>query len=176
MAKEKKAKEPFFTTMEFDNAQYAMDVKQKMEAKLERIKIGLIIAAVIEVIWILLYKVNMPGGLANVLLIVALGGTVAAYIFGGGLKTAFKATWKVAATLGWIGWFCVPFPADIFTGLLLTLFAMMLIPIMFLFIPLVLVFCNFIQVRKDYKAAEEYLQYCKPVSESVSEEEDGNQE
>jgi hypothetical protein len=102
--------------------------------------------------------------LSDIILIVALVGTILAYILGGGLGAALKVTWKFAKGIGWFGWFCVPFPADIFTGIMLTILAIVMIPMLFIFIPLVLVFLNYIQVNKDYKAAEEYLKYCTPTN------------
>lgn len=158
MAKEKKT---LFTKMEFNNAQYAMDVKAKSEAKLARVKVGLIIAAIAQFAWVISFAFpHMPELLVDGVCIIALVGTVAGYIVGGGLLAALKFTWKFATTIGWFGWVCVPFPVDIFTGIMLTGLALIMIPILFIFIPLGLVFLNFIQVRKDYKAAEEYLKYC----------------
>lgn len=160
----KREKEPIFTKMEFNDAQYAMDVKQKSEAKLQKVKIGLMIAAVAQLAWTLLFMIHhIPTPLDYIICFIALGGTVAAYIVGGGLGAALKVTWRISKGIGWFGWCCVPFPADIFTGIALSLMSVMMIPALFIFIPLALVFCNFIQVKKDFKAAEEYLKYCTPV-------------
>ena len=143
-----------------------MDVKQKSEAKLQRVKLGLMIAAGAQLAWLLIFLIpGMPVILENIIAIIALVGTVAAYVIGGGLVPAFKVAWKIAKEIGWFGWFCVPFPADILTGIMLTLVSIVIIPTLFIFIPLFLVFCNFIQVNKDFKAAEEYLKYCTPVQE-----------
>ena len=122
------------------------------------------IAAGAQLAWVLIFVFpKMPSVLADIIAFIALAGTVAAYVIGGGLGAAFKVTWKIAKGIGWFGWFCVPFPADIFTGIMLTLMAIMMIPMLFIFIPLALVFCNYVQVNKDFKAAEEYLKYCTPV-------------
>lgn len=158
-------KEPFFTEMKFDSAQYAQDVKEASEKKLERVKKGLIIAAVAQVAWFfgLGIFVKLPMALTDFFGVVAIVGTIAAYIVGGGLGSAFKSTWKFAKKIGIFGWVCIPFPADIFSGLMLTAFAIVSIPLFFIFIPLLLVFLNYIQVKKDYKAAEDFLSYCKVV-------------
>jgi len=163
-----KEKKPFFTTMEFNSAQYAMDTKAKCEAKLARIKIGMWIAVGVEIGWLLTYVFrkpfnNMPAEIAGILLLILAIGALAAYIIGGGLGMAFKVTFKIAFAIGWFGWVCLPFPVDIITGLFLSILAIIMIPVLFVFIPLVLVFCNYYQVKKDYNAAEEYLKYCTPV-------------
>ena len=83
MARKKREKEPMFTEMQFDNAQYAMEVKQKSEKKLERCKIGLMIAGVVQVAWLLLVFVPVPDVIGIPLLVIALGGVIASYIVGG---------------------------------------------------------------------------------------------
>ncbi len=164
MKTQAKEKEPFFTQAEFENVQYAKDIKEKCESRLKWTKIGLICAAVAEIAWLVAFKVNsLPTILSNMIYILAFGGTIAAYILGGGLKIALMITWKIGKTLCWIGWALIPIPANIISGLMLTGFAFIFIPLILLFIPLVPVVINFIQVNKDYKAAEDYLQYNMPV-------------
>lgn len=155
--KETKEKEPFFTEIQITSTDYANEVKSKSEKRLQRCKIGLIIAAVAELIWVLIMLNVFKGTLMDIIGIIGLIITAAAYIIGGGLMTAFKATWRVSKAIGTFGWLCAPFPVDIFTGIILTIMAIILIPIMFIFIPLILVFLNFIQIKKNLKAAEEYL-------------------
>lgn len=126
------------------------------------------IAVGAQLAWVLIFAIpKMPSVLSEIIAFIALAGTIAAYVIGGGLGAAFKVTWKIAKGIGWFGWFCVPFPADIFTGIMLTIMAIVMIPILFIFIPLALVFCNYIQVNKDFKAAEEYLKYCTPVQQAT---------
>lgn len=159
--KMKKEKEPLFTEMHFNDALFAKDTKEKCERKLQRCKIGLIIAAVAQVAWVLIFAIShMPKVLDDILVFIALVGTVAAYIIGGGLLAAFKGTLKIAKVIGIFGWLCVPFPADIITGLFCSAMAIAMIPLSFIFIPLLLVLYHYIQINKDYKAAEEYLKYC----------------
>lgn len=158
--------EPLFTQMEFNNAQYAMDIKTKCEAKLVRIKLGLKIAIGAQIAWAS-FMTPIPDSLPEPLPEIIMGLTLvstAAYIVGGGLGSAFKSTWRVAKKIGWFGWLCVPFPMDIFTGIMFTLMAFCIPPLFFLFLPLALVYGNYKQVKMDFDAAEEYLNYFTPVN------------
>lgn len=154
----------FFEELQFSDAAYAQSVKEKTEQKLERCKLGVKIAAAAQIAWICAFVFpHMPSILVDIDAIVALGGTIAAYIIGGGLLAALKSTWKIAKTLGVIGWICVPFPFDIMTGLTLTITAMASIPIFFIMLPFVLVYSYYLQLKKDYNGAVEYLGYCAPA-------------
>ena len=51
----KKEKEKVFTEMQFNDAQYAQDVLANSQSKLERCKIALIVALVVQVLWVLAF-------------------------------------------------------------------------------------------------------------------------
>lgn len=160
----KKEKKKFFTKMEFDDVQYATNVKEKCEEKFKRVKCGLIMALISEVFWAIVFIFpSIPDTLWKILVVAGIVAALTAYIYGGGMLTAITVSLKVATTLGYIGWVLIPFPFDIITGLWLTIVAIILVPLLFLCLPIVLVFVNYIQVKKDYKAAEEYLNCFKPV-------------
>lgn len=62
----KKEKEKVFTEMQFNDAQYAQDVLANSQSKLERCKIALIVALVVQVLWVLAFFApnafsKMPG-------------------------------------------------------------------------------------------------------------------
>ncbi len=157
-----KTKEPFFSQMVFDDVRYASEVLTKEEARLKRNKIGLLIALVAQVSWLVLNFVSTTDlyVLEYIMLGVSLIITVAAYIVGGGLAIALKGTFKVAKTLFWVGWFFVPFPYDILTGIALSVVAIVVIPVLFLLFPIVLVLLSFIQTKKNIANARNYLSYC----------------
>lgn len=56
----KKEKEKVFTEMQFNDAQYAQDVLANSQSKLERCKIALIVALVVQVLWLLAFLHRMP--------------------------------------------------------------------------------------------------------------------
>lgn len=165
MDKTDKQKEGFFTQMEFNDAIYAQNFKEKYEQKLVKCKLGLLIALITEIIWILRFVIlpQMPIVVINIAETVAIIGAILSYAFGGGFGLALGVAWKMAKTIGWIGWCCVSFPADIITGVLLTIFAIIFIPMIFIFIPLVIVFCNYLQINRNIKEADEFLKCCVPV-------------
>lgn len=165
----KKEKEKIFTEMQFNDAQYAQDVLQKSQSKLERCKIALIIALVAQIIWVLSFFAQgtlnkLPDFLQGTLAFAMYGGTLAAYIVGGGIKATVGFVWKMAKGISWIGWFLVPFPMDIITGIASFFIVLMFIPMVLLCVPLLGVAANYHQTSMDHQAAEEYLSYCTPVA------------
>ncbi len=142
----------------FNSQQEAMMAKEQNEMKLEKMKTGLIIAAAAQVLWVLIFITGVSGVLGDIMGIAAFAATIASYIFGGGILAALKATWKVAKTIGWIGWFCVPFPMDIVTGIMLTVVAVAYGIMGFFVLPLVVVFSNYRRINKELEAASAYLQ------------------
>lgn len=155
------AKKKLIETIEFDNYAYAKDVFEQSTKKLERIKIGLIVAAVATACTALAFVLSNIDILSTLLLVFAFFGSIAAYIIGGGVKIALKAAAKLAV----IGWLIVPFPIDLITGIITLIFA----PMAFLFVPLVFVFINFWQNKKNRDDAANYLQYCKQTTMIVDE-------
>lgn len=132
----------FFEEKQFNDYAYAVDVRDACEAQLAKCKIALIIAGVSSLCFLVPW-----------LWVLGIAGSIASYILGGGLGAAFKAAGKIAT----IGWLIVPFPFDLMTGLCCMVFSMMA----FIVLPILFVFCNYLQLKKDLNAAEEYLSYCR---------------
>lgn len=146
--KKGKGKKAFFEDLQFDDAAYAQDVKEECEAKLKKVQIGLIIAAVASILSIIGWKF-FGGGYP---LLLGLIGSIAAYVLGGGILTAIQWAWKVA----WLGWIVVPiFPFDLVALLAAGVVAL----IAFFCLPIIFVFCNYLQVKRNYDEAEKYLSY-----------------
>ena len=166
MAREKKQREPIITEPVFNSYQAAKDARDKAQQKVNRIKIGLIIAAVAEILLVLWNFIPETSSflktLSNIVIIGAVVCAAASYIVGGGFLIALSTAWKIAKTIGWIGWVLVPFPADIFTGILLTMFALAFFPFSLLFLPLIFVGVNYKQNKVNLNVAEQYLQHCQP--------------
>ena len=124
-------------------------MKQECESKLKRVQIGLIIAAAATILSFIDFK--FYGGQGKALGFGFLLG-IASYIVGGGILSALKMVQRVA----WFGWVVVPvFPVD------LCIFACAGVMAVFAFIcfPIVFVFLNYIQVKRNYDEAERYLSY-----------------
>jgi hypothetical protein len=151
----RKENKKIIETLEFDNAAFAQDVINESTQKLERVKKGLIISGVATG-FTLLSKIFETSSFAAIFIMLAFFGAIAAYIVGGGMKIALKT----AVKLGKFGWFVCPFPVDIFTGILTIIFSMMA----FMFFPVVFVYLNYRQHKKNIEAAEQYLGYCRPVA------------
>ncbi|MDD7349477.1 MAG: hypothetical protein PUG66_06485 [Clostridiales bacterium] len=157
MAKNKKEKQPFFTKAEFDGCESAVLMKGSAQSKLDKCKIGLLIAAGAELFYVLSGVFGSIHLLSDIFSWIGIVATVASYVIGGGILIGLKAAWKISTTIGWVGWFCVPFPADIPLGIMLTVIGLCIFPFMLIFLPIALVFCGYIQAKKDYNAAEEYI-------------------
>ena len=153
-------KRKIIETIEFDNYAYAKNVLEQSALKLEKIKIGLIVSAAATFCTVLgLIFGNINQSLFGAFMFFALVGSIASYIVGGGFKIALKA----AKNLAIFGWFILPFPADIITGLVTLVIAIY----GFMFIPLIFVFLNYRQQKKNHNDAEEYIKYCRPVEQTV---------
>ena len=154
---ESKANKELFENVTFNDAAYAKDIRDKSAAKLEKLKIALIIAAIATICSIIAFKFSKHEALSNVFFVIAVVGAIASYILGGGINIAIKWALKI----GKIGWFILPFPIDIATGLFAILFSLL----SFFFLPVIFVALNYYQANKDYKAAEEYLSFYQPTQE-----------
>ncbi len=141
----KKESRKFFESVQFDTVANAEQVIEKSQKKLEKAKIGLIVSGVATGLSALAFFFPV----LNFLLIFAFLASVAAYIIGGGIKIALKTAWKIAK----FGWFIIPFPYDIATGIITLIFAVM----GFMFIPVVFVFVNYLQIKKNLNEAQEFL-------------------
>ncbi len=137
----------------FENAtitstEAAKQLLEKSVSKLNRVKIGLIIAAVATLISIIGYK-NDGTSLGSILLFIGFICAMVSYIIGGGFMTAIS--WAVR--IGKLGWIIMPFPVDIITGIC----AVVVSFIAFMFLPLVFVFLSYVQTKKDYEEANKFL-------------------
>lgn len=76
---------------------------------------------------------------------------IPAYLIGGGFGKVLKTAGKLAK----FGWLILPFPLDIFTGLLTFVaaaFALFCVPLFF-------TFTGFVQCSRDYKSAQKHLSH-----------------
>jgi hypothetical protein len=162
MAREKKEKPPIIEVPVYSGemeAQAAVDMARQKE---EKIKLGLIIAAAVQLSWLVGIAISGASGtiaeiFATILLIGAMVGTVAAYVIGGGVKIAFRAAWAVSRRIAWFGWFVAPFPTDIILGLSLSMMGIALFPLMLIMLPVVFVGISYKQNRTNRIIAEQYL-------------------
>lgn len=147
--------------MQFNDYAYAKSIYDNSEAKLGRIKIGLIISAVATLSSALFFGLGPNADPSLDMLIlsflgVSVVGSIVAYIVGGGFGIALRIAKKLAI----FGWFILPFPVDIATGICTLFFSIF----GFFFIPIVFVVLNYIQTRIDMKEAKEYMSFCTPVN------------
>ncbi len=157
MARNKKEKEPFFTKAEFDGYESAVLMRDSVQSKLAKCKLGLMIAAGAELFYVLSSIFGSIHILSDICFWIGIVATVVAYVIGGGFAIGLKAAWKISTKIGWIGWFCVPFPLDIPLGIMLTVIGVCIFPFMLIFLPIALVLCSYIQAKKDCNTAEEYI-------------------
>lgn len=147
------SKKALFEDMVFNDALYAASVRDECGKKLVKVKKGLIIAGIASVLSAIafLFEGTTIGILCQLPAFVC---ALISYIVGGGFGTAVKWALKV----GQIGWLIVPFPIDIVTGVCGIIAAI----VGFFFFPIVFVYLNYRQIKKNYDAAEQYLSYCQP--------------
>lgn len=120
-------------------------MKGSVQSKLDKCKIGLLIAAGAELFYVLSGVFGSIHLLSDIFSWIGIVATLASYVIGGGILIGLKAAWKISTTIGWVGWFCVPFPADIPLGIMLTVIGLCIFPFMLIFLPIALVFCGYIQ-------------------------------
>lgn len=147
-------KEKIIVKMEFDDYEYAKDVRDKAAQKLVKVKRGFIIAAVASVMSFFSLVVSL-GAISDYLLPIALLGSIVAYIIGGGFSIALKSALRLAT----IGLIVCTFPLNLFVGLL----TMVLSVVCFLFFPVVFVFINYRQYKQNYDDADIYIKHFKEV-------------
>lgn len=144
-------KKRLIDTLEFEDVIEARDTIEKATKKLERKVPGLIVSGIATAATLLSFVVSNTS-VGGFLLTIALFGSVASYIVGGGFKIALKTAGKLAA----FGWFICPFPIDIGVGLCTLIFAIWA----FFFFPIVFVALNIRQQKKNIEDAEAYLEFC----------------
>ena len=134
--------------VQFENSEMAQAYRATAATKIQRTKIGLIIAAVATVLSIIGMAVG-SGSVGGFCLFFAFLGSIASYIVGGGFSIALKAAKKLAV----FGWFIAPFPADIATFFITFILSVLA----FFFIPVVFVFIHYVQEKRTLASANAYL-------------------
>ena len=150
----------------FDDAAYAQSVKEQEITYLETVRPGLKIAGIATCINIfmmlvgstLLYVLDMSSPtLSNVMAIIWVCSipvlTIYSYAKGGGIGTALK-TWFTVIKWAWLVIF---FPLDIIAVVLVIGYGGLAI----ILAPIVFVYINYRNHKKNLEAAEEYLKFCK---------------
>ncbi len=163
-------KEPMFTKYEFDNAQYAMDVKEKLDSKLPRLKIGLIAAAITQFFFFFMALGDFEGNLEKTLIYIWMILTLATFIIAGELISAIKRVFGFAIALGKKGFDFPIIPINLGLGLVGFLIPLEFLPTIYIVFPLLYMFLAYRRNRKECKEAEEYLSYCKPVGTAYNNE------
>lgn len=149
-----KTRAKIFDEMVFDDAVYAKRVYDDAKVRLRRNTVAIVVSVIV-----MLLDVTVVPALVNklfsdyaltgyILLSGALAGIV--YSIGGG----FVNTVRVAVKAGKIVWYIIPFvPLDILLGLMASFTAFCLVIIF----PVIFVSLNRIQIRKNKRAAIQYL-------------------
>ena len=145
-----------FEEMTFDNVLFAQNTLEECETKLNRNKLGMIVAAVVPVFDVIATAIMENLGMGDSAFGVWFAAAVLAYLIGGGLGKSLKMVCRVTT----VAWFIFPiFPIDL--GIAAAAFCMS--GAVALFLPIVFVFLTRIQISRDKKTAEQYLACCKPA-------------
>jgi hypothetical protein len=151
-------KASIFETAAFTDVINAQATIDAYDGKVKRIKIGLILCGVSFLLLVLCaYTVGI---ISNILFYGSLLTTLAAYIVGGGLGIAIRTAFRIAG----IGWIILPFPLDIFTGLVTLIFSLTC----FACLPVVFILINLLQTIRDKRHAEEFIDYCENQAEQFA--------
>lgn len=151
-------KASIFETAAFTDVINAQATIDAYDGKVKRIKIGLILCGVSFLLLVLCaYTVGI---ISNILFYGSLLTTLAAYIIGGGLGIAIRTAFRIAG----IGWIILPFPLDIFTGLVTLIFSLTC----FACLPVVFILINLLQTIRDKRHAEEFIDYCENQAEQFA--------
>ncbi len=112
------------------------------QRKLARVRIGFIVSIIGTLAFVICF-INSSSNveLSDAMLFVAFICSIVSYILAGGFAKAITS----ALALGKIGWFIVPFPIDIATGIATFGFALLL----FLFMPVFFVYGNYRDARAE---------------------------
>lgn len=166
--KKNKENKKIIEHMQFDNYEYAKSVYEGCHGRLEKVKRGFIVSAVATFASILMFYFSTRSSeeasltLVGVFGAIAIIGSIVSYIIGGGMKIVLKVAKKIAF---W-GWFILPFPYDIATGIMSPIVAIYA----FFWLPVIFVYANYKQIKCDMEDAEEYMRFCKPVENVCAEE------
>ena len=153
------AKKQFFKEMQFDNYQFALDIKKDAEERLANansvFKLSIITTIVGMLLWGFRYLL-----IPKIILIATIIVNIICYMKMGKIKTILSWTWRLAT----VGWYIVPvWPIDLLVGLVLLIF----VPFYMLLCPVILVCVFKRQAQKDIEQADEYLKYFKPANEEA---------
>lgn len=140
---------------QFTSTSEAEETAMEMEAKMKRAKIGLALAAAATAISIIGVAAGASGNILEMFPFIGMALGIVSYIVGGGFGTALKVLKKVAF---W-GWFILPFPYDLVTGMT----TMVLGLIAFIMLPIVFVAISYHHMSSDYRDAMDYLDANQPV-------------
>ena len=152
-------KKQFFEEMQFDDYQYALDVKKDAEERLAKANSVFKLSVITTIVGILVFGLRYLL-IPKIILIATIIVNVMCYMKMGKIKTILGWVLKLAT----VGWYLVPiFPIDLFLGLGL----LILVPIYISLFPVVLVCVFKRQAKKDIEQAEEYLKYFRPVNEDA---------
>lgn len=150
----------FYQEMAFDDVQYAIDVVKEYKAEYNKRRQGVrlsIFATIYMVVGFPIVASILMGILGSnafgVAIVLGVGISIAAYIKGGGLGTAIGWAFK----LGQFGWLILPFPFDLVTGFLFMGVSL----VCFIYLPIIFVYMNYRQAKKDYESAKKHLSYYK---------------
>jgi hypothetical protein len=142
-------KAKIFDTMVFADTNAAQAILAGFDEKIKRIKIGLILCGA-SFLSLLLSAIPVVF-ISNFFFYTSIIATIAAYVISGGIKIALRTALKLAK----IGWLILPFPLDIFTGLVTFIVSLFF----FAFFPIVFVLISLLQTIRDKREAEAYLTY-----------------
>ena len=152
MAKKKKEEVKLIEDAVFDSVE-----KAQREVKFAKINmIRTLIGAAVAVLSTVLLLIALFGKDSNYYMYAALP-AIPAYLIGGGIGKAVKAAWKITK----IGWFLIPvFPADV----LLAIAFFILSLFVFFYLPIIFVGLNYVEHKRAFKSAEEYLVQYAPYT------------
>lgn len=142
-------KAKIFDTMVFADTNAAQAILAGFDEKIKRIKIGLILCGA-SFLSLLLSAIPVVF-ISNFFFYASIIATIAAYVISGGIKIALRTALKLAK----IGWLILPFPLDIFTGIVTFIVSLFF----FAFFPVVFVLISLLQTIRDKREAESYLTY-----------------
>ena len=97
MAKQKKK---FYEEMEFDDVQYAIDVVNEYQHKLNKVERGLFVAIITSAINVFIFWADSQGlavstEVSGILSLVIVCGAIVSYVLGGGILRALRWAWRI---------------------------------------------------------------------------------
>ena len=156
--------------MVFNDARYAMDIKNNAEEALAKCQSGFKSVLIAQGLWLccqflpgLLGNSDLGGVIFLVFFVAAIIMTCIAFTKCGGMKRIMGSLFGISKKIAKFGWFITPFPIDIVTGLVCMMVGCIGLPILCFFYPIITYLINTSSLKKEIKEADEYLKYCDPV-------------